>query len=366
MRWLPFRSRASAAPASTGRRPPLGAQASRARFRRSGGRAEVDRSLRKALLCVLDGDFDAAESAVANAVQIDSDALDAYLALARIYRAKGELGRSIRIHQNLLLRPDLAADERNAALSQLAHDFREGGFHERAVASYEELLAQDKKNLCALAGLVELLPQVGDVPRAVAMSRRLARLKGDARPGDEGELLVRMAQAEHDEGRSDAARKLLKKITRRDPSQSEAFALLGEIEAERGKRKAALAAWSAAVRQGGEVARRVYPKLEATFSAQGQGQEYEKFVRKQLAARDGDVSARLALARTLSTRGETDSAISELRALLDREPGNLAARIALGRLLLSEHREPDAVKEFAELLTVLEGPREPTPPEPRE
>ena len=68
---------------------------------------------------------------------------------------------------------------------------------------------------------------------------------------------------------------------------------------------------------------------------------------------------------TLALRAEVldQSLRDEMRAAL-RE--YVEARIALGRLLLAEHRDTDAVKELAELLTVLDAPREPNPPEPRE
>jgi lipopolysaccharide biosynthesis regulator YciM len=341
--------------------------AARARQRRSGGRAQVDRELRGALLAVLDQDFDSAERAIANAARVDSDAIDAYLALARLYRVRGELGRSIRIHQNLLLRPDLSRDERSSALFELARDFHAGGFSARAIACYEEVLSQDKKNSAALAGLSELLADAGDFRRALQMRRRLAKLVADPNAdAAEAALLLRMARAEHEEGRSDSARKLLKKAAKRDPQCAEAFALLGEIEAERGKSKAALAAWSAAATLGGPVADSVHPKLEATFAALGRAQDYEGFLRELLESQPEEAAARLALSRTLAARGETDSAISELRALLDRQPNSVDARTALGRLLIAEHREPDALKEFSELLGVLESQRHPVPPEPLE
>ncbi len=53
-------------------------------------------------------------------------------ALARLYRQQGEFGRAIQLHQNLLLRRDLDAEQRIEVLGELAEDFRKAGFLRRA------------------------------------------------------------------------------------------------------------------------------------------------------------------------------------------------------------------------------------------
>jgi len=39
--------------------------------------------------------------------RLRSEAADVYMALGEMFRSKGEIGRAVRIHQNLLARPDL-------------------------------------------------------------------------------------------------------------------------------------------------------------------------------------------------------------------------------------------------------------------
>ena len=57
-------------------------------------------------------DPETAERALTDAVRVDSSEIEAYLALCGFYRSRGEIGRAIRLHQNLLLRKDLDARER--------------------------------------------------------------------------------------------------------------------------------------------------------------------------------------------------------------------------------------------------------------
>lgn len=315
---------------------------------------DVDAALRAALLAALNRDWDEAERLLVAAARLDSDSLETYLALALVYRLRGEVGRAIRIHQNLLLRLSPGSAQGREALEGLAADFRAGGFARRAIASYEELLAHDPKHLPALRALVELHAEEGDPARAVGLAKRLARREGGDVRALEAELRTRVAQAAHDEGRSDPARKALRQALRRDKGCVPALILLGEIEAERGRDKAALAAWSRVPRVDRGSGPLVYRKLEATWAALERPRDFEAFLRGLLEEEPDDSAARLALVRTLAARGDADDALGELRGILEREPESLEARIDLGRLLLAEGRDAEAAKAHAALLDVLD------------
>ena len=311
-------------------------------------------ALGDALAHVLDDDLDGAEERLSGIVRRDSDRVDVYLMLARLYRRRGETGRAIRIHQNLLLRKDLEPGVRDQALAGLAGDFRQGGFLQRAIAAYEELLQRRPRDSVALRALVRLHTDVRDHAKALERLRRLAREEGEDLRAEEARLLVESAQAAQAEGRSDDARKALRRALRRDPSCADGWILLGTLEAERGRSRRALAAWSRVPQVDRRRGAEVYPRLEATYAALGRGREFEELLRGLLAERPGDAAARLALVRTLAARGETEAALAEGRALLERDAENLQGQAALARVLLAEGREGEAVKQLAEMLGVLD------------
>lgn len=315
---------------------------------------DVDTALRLALLAVLERDLESAEALLDRAVRIDSSAVEPYLALARLFRMKGEVGRAIRIHQNLLLRRDLSKPDIVRGLAGLAADFRQGGFLRRAIASYEEVLAHAPGHREATSELVRLHAQAREFPRALEMARKLARI--ERRDGSEAEsdLLVEMAEAAQAEGRSEDARKAVKKALRRNRRSARAWAALGALEAERGRTKGALAAWSKVPALDRRAAAQVYPQLEATYAALGKPRDFESMLGGLIESQPDDAVARMALARTLSARGEIDSACAELRAVLEREPDDLEARGVLGRLLLTEGKTIDAGREYAALLDALD------------
>jgi lipopolysaccharide biosynthesis regulator YciM len=239
-------------------------------------------------------------------------------------------------------------------LADLAADFRVGGFLRRAIASYEELLAHQPKHREALAALVRLHSDVRDYPRAIELARRLARLEGGRGTGPEAELRVQMAEAAQAEGRSDEARRAVKQALRKDKHSVRAWIVLGNLEAERGRSKAALAAWSRVPELDRKSGPLVYPQLEATYAALERARDFEGFLLKLLEERPDDSGARLALARNLAARGDSELAIAELHRILQDDPEDLEARSTLGRLLISEHRDAEASKVFGELLDALE------------
>jgi len=315
---------------------------------------DVDAALREALLAVLERDWDEAEDLLVAACRADSGAVEPYLALARLLRTRGEIGRAIRIHQNLLLRLDIASDHGRAALADLAADFQQGGFLRRAIASYEDLLAQDPKHPAALRALARLRAESRDFERAIELERRLAKVER-RKPGPaEAELRVQMAEAAHAEGRSADARRAVKQALRRDARCAGAWILLGELDAERGRTKAALSAWKRVPALDSRAGARVFPQLEATFAALERPRDFEAFVRQILEERPGDGPARISLARHLAARGDAEAAVAELRHVLAERPGDREARTTLGRLLLAEEWDADALKEYGELLDVLD------------
>jgi lipopolysaccharide biosynthesis regulator YciM len=331
------------------------------RFRRGGtGRstkvdvARVEQAFRVALGALLEDDADRAEQALAAVVQEDSTQIEVYLALGQLYRRRGEIGRAIRIHQNLLLRSDLAPEHRERALRGLARDFRKGGFLQRAISAFEELRDRRPRDPEALAALARLRADVRDFDAALDAHHRLVGATRQDGSAAEARLWFERSEALVAEGKGDAARRALGKCLRCDPGMGVAWFRLGELEAERGKHKKALSAWKKALAADRRAAARIYPRLESAWAALGRAREFETELRSELAQRPDDAEARLALARTLAARGQGEQALAELEALFEREPDRLAAHAARARILLGEGRDAEASKALAELLDVLE------------
>ena len=314
----------------------------------------ADSALREALLALLDRELDRAEGALSALAREPGAEPFAFLALGKLYRVRGEVGRAIQIHQHLLLRKDVSSSLRVVALSDLAEDFRRGGFLRRAIASFEEVLAHDPRNESALRALAGLYGDVRDHAAALATERRLGRITGRGSGPAESLRLVETAEAAHAEGRTAEARRAVRRALRRDASNVRALVLLGVLEAELGRPKHALAAWRRVPELDPRSGPQVYARLAATFALLGRPREHETYLQGILSRVPEDAGARLALARALASRGETELALLELRRVLEREPDHWEVQHELGHILLGARREKDALVAYAELLQRLE------------
>lgn len=315
--------------------------------------SEIDRALRRSLRAAVAGDWDTAETWLERIVEADSKDLDAYHALARLYRQQGSIGRAIRMHQNLLLRTDVPRAARDEALLELASDFDAGGFRDRAISAYEEVLAGQPRNVHALGRLAVLLHDAQDTPRALAVIKKFRRR--DKTSADALEVKVHLAQARSSAatGDDDGARASLKQCLKRDPQCGEGWAMLGELEAERGKTSKALDAWKQAAACDPELAQIVYPKIDASFAAKGKPDAFIAYLRGVLKADPALHGARVTLARALASKGESRQGIEELARALEVSPSATPLHAELGRQLLASGQETEALKAYASLVEVL-------------
>jgi lipopolysaccharide biosynthesis regulator YciM len=313
--------------------------------------------LRGALLAAASHDDDRAESLLAQLVQRDSDDIEAYLALAAIYRRRGEVGRAIAVHQTLVMRRDLARGQRLRVLSELAEDFRAGGYTRRAIAAFEEVLEHDRHHRRALSALVELLADEGEYDRALEMARRRGRNARKQDAAVEAGVLLRMGRRLLESGQPELARRPVRQALKLDPAAAAAHRLMGEVELANGRGKPAMKALRAALRLCPTDAGDLLPRIAEAHALLGSEDGYEPFLREE-GVRHPDVGAiQLALVESLQGRGRIDDAVMILRGALDRRPDDLDIHVALGELLLSEQRELDAIDVCRTLLGVLKRRR---------
>src|SRR5689334_24265891 len=74
----------------------------------------------KGLNFLLNEQPDKAIEAFIEAVKVDPQTVELHFALGSLFRRRGEIERAIRMHQNLVERPDLQDEQKRAALFELA------------------------------------------------------------------------------------------------------------------------------------------------------------------------------------------------------------------------------------------------------
>ena len=102
------------------------------------------------------------------------DPLEIHLILGNLYREKGQVGRAIQEHQALLQRSDLRKLEHANVLLCLGLDYKRGGFVDRALEAFTEVLRLDPDNQYALSNLEKLYAEQHQWAEAYAARTKLA------------------------------------------------------------------------------------------------------------------------------------------------------------------------------------------------
>ena len=110
--------------------------------------------------------------------KVDEDTLETHFALGHLFRRRGEIERAIRIHENLLARPNLNEAQRHQALFSLAEDYLGAGLFDRAEQLFRELRESTTVAEAALEKLVTIYEREQEWQKAIDALRQLEMLRG--------------------------------------------------------------------------------------------------------------------------------------------------------------------------------------------
>ncbi len=106
-------------------------------------------------------------------LEVDTNTIETHLALGNLFRRRGEVDRAIRIHQNLIARPQLTKDERAHALLELGQDYMSAGVLDRAEKIFQELVSINEENLLSLNYLLNIYQQEKVWQKAIDVANQL-------------------------------------------------------------------------------------------------------------------------------------------------------------------------------------------------
>ena len=332
----------------------------RERVRKTSRSREGDRAFLKGVQYILSNDHDQAIEQFTKAVQVDSDTVETYVALGNLYRSKGDIDRAIRIRRNIILRPHISERQRNRALFDLGLDYRKGGFLDRAVQTFTEVLKKEPSNLPALQEVEKIYEELKDWENAFQSRQRISKLA----KGDHAHILAHQKTEEGKawQARGDAfrARGCFKKAISIHSACVDAYLHLGDVYRDRGDFKKAVATWKKVVDISPSFTFLAYGRLESAYSRVRNVKSIEDFLR-ECAAKNADTFTHLALGRFLFSRKDADGALRELELAVELDPSFWEARTLMGRILLSQNRSEEALKAYQDLIEHLNVPHPQVP-----
>ena len=298
--------------------------------------------------------IDQAIEELSKAAQQAGDGLEIHLILGNLYREKGQVGRAIQEHQGLLQRPKLRKLEHANVLLCLGLDYRSGGFVDRAIAAFSEVLKLDPDNRYALSNLEKLYEDQHQWKEAYAMRQRLAALSST--PADSprhDEVLAflenEFGQAALKSGDMKEASRRFQAAIERDPRNTPAHLSLGDLSSKQGDTAAAVAAWEKMIESSPERAYLAFDRLEAAYAALGAAERFPALCTQLIDANPQDWRARLALARHLAARARPADALELLFQALVNHPHALVLHQAIWQTLSQLQLPPALVARYEDL-----------------
>jgi lipopolysaccharide assembly protein B len=202
----------------------------------------LPRSYFRGLNFLMNEQPDKAIEAFIEVVKVDPETIELHFALGSLFRRRGEYDRAIRMHQNLVERADLSAEQKLAALAELGEDYLKAGILDRA----EEVFRRLEKTASATQAktrLLEIYEQEKDWDRAIEMARSLSAGSSEPRARDVAQYLCELAASEAAQSRPDAARGHLEAALEANRKCVRASLLLGDLERNSGSAEKAIEHW---------------------------------------------------------------------------------------------------------------------------
>ncbi|HEU4852753.1 MAG TPA: lipopolysaccharide assembly protein LapB [Telluria sp.] len=301
----------------------------------------------KGLNFLLNDQPDRAIDAFIEIVKHDPETADMHFALGNLFRRRGEIERAIRVHQNLLSRPDLPQEQQAHAQYELGMDYLKAGLLDRAEETFNKLL-DTPYAVQARRALLEIFQREKEWERAIESARGLQDSGAGARQKEIAQFYCELAQDALVRMNSDEALALLDKAVQADRSNVRATMLIGDAQLARGDIEGALVTWRRVEQQSVPHVALVAQRLMDGYRAVGRPQEGVNLLRSYLAEASSIDLIEVVFKVVIEMDG-----VEAARALVSEELRRNPTLLGLDKLL--EARMMDAPAHIWEELSMVKN-----------
>ena len=196
----------------------------------------------KGLNFLLNDQPDKAVDAFIEIVRMDPETADMHFALGNLFRRRGETERAIRVHQNLLSRPDLPQEQKEHAEYELGMDYLKAGLLDRAEETFNRLM-NSQYAVPARRALLEIFQREKEWPRAIEAAIGLQESGAGSRQKEIAQFYCELAQDALVHLHPEDALPLLEKSLQADRVNVRATLLIGDAQLVQDDVEGALMTW---------------------------------------------------------------------------------------------------------------------------
>ena len=284
-------------------------------------------------------------------VRVDDKTIETHFALGSLFRRRGEVDRAIRIHQNIIARPDLASEQRDQALFSLAKDYLGAGLLDRAEKLFERLSQGSRYQVQALENLCRIYEQEREWSKAIDAGKQLETLGGRSLALQIAHYHCELAEAAAREGDYDSARKYVKNATAGRPRTMRGALTRAHIAREMDDTKTALKLYHRIIDEHTYLISETLAEIVAIYEKENQIPDLERALKSML-KNDPEMSALVAYTAIVNDIGGVsiidkcveeymlnDATLSEfvdLQSLSEGDPNDRSSAFAKVRRALSK------------------------------
>jgi len=281
------------------------------------------------LQAMIDGDMDLALERLRNVVRRDTDYIDAYILIGNIFREKGMYENAVKVHRDLLVRPNLSQEQHITILGNLVLNYKLNNQPKWALSTCDKILEIDKKNQQARDTKIGLYEDMGDWQGAFEILKKnstLPKAEKNARLAsykvEQGLQLIDLKE-EHD------ARVRFRDAIRQDSSCFAGYEQLVYSYIRENRDKDALKELKRLIQALPDYADIVINEFEGLLYDMGQFDEIENFYKQIIHSHPQLTAAYLSLAEIYVKKGELVTAGDYARKVLQFDPKNVRVLIFL-------------------------------------
>ena len=209
-------------------------------------------------------------------VRVDDKTIETHFALGSLFRRRGEVDRAIRIHQNIIARPDLASEQRDQALYSLAKDYLAAGLLDRAESMFARLADGSRYQVQALEALCGIYEQEREWEKAIDAGKRLEVLGGRSLALQIAHYYCELAEAAADAGDFASARQFVKNAQAGRPRTMRGALTRAHIARDTDDTKTALKLYHRIIDENTYLIAEALPEIVAIYTRENQVDELER------------------------------------------------------------------------------------------
>lgn len=253
-------------------------------------------------------------------LEVDNDTVETHLALGSLFRRRGEVDRAIRIHQNVIARPQLNISQRKEALYALGQDYLSAGLFDRAEKVFLEVVelggSQEKQSL---HGLLTIYQQEKAWEKALEVVKKLDAVHGQACEVVGGHFFCEMAEQSIKQQQFEKAYQSIRHALQMDSKSVRANLLFAQLEIQHQRYRSAIRALRQIPKFDADFTQEIIEPLVLAYDKMGDLEECIDYLHDMIID-NPRTSAIFVIAEQLKEQRSMDDAIDFVSSQLSRYP----------------------------------------------